>query len=63
MTQTHRTRPHSTTANPNAQRRRGETVSSSRSRSLGLAYDGVMAAYIRDISESHRRLADGKQEA
>ena len=52
MTQTHSTRPHTTTTNAN--RRRGDTVNSRPSRTVGLVYDGVTAAYIRDIARQRR---------
>jgi hypothetical protein len=52
MTQIHKTRPHSTTSNAN--RRRGGSPNSGRVRSLGLVYDGVTAAYIRDIATQRR---------
>jgi hypothetical protein len=51
MTQTHRTHPDSTT-NGSARR---VARNSARRPGLRLAYDGVTAAYVRDISSHGRR--------
>jgi hypothetical protein len=64
MTPMNSVRQHTTSAATNGSRRPNTSGSTARARNLRLAYDGVLEAYVRDIStvEGRRRGARGSHD-